>query len=327
MSSYIGYDAQQSANEIQTDNASTFVIRSQVVADASSSNVTYNMSVTEMTPSDQSAIKYDYVFDYELNETAAASFCNAFTVTGADAYSSSKNTSDTSVTLSAPNDVKSILLSAFANATAEANQAPASGAPTLGNLSGSDTIDSTLTSILRQFVHAYDATSFDSQYYSAAIGSQSGVSTDEVSIALDDNDTGVSALKRANAAEAAVSASGAIVADATLLALQIPASNMRLYEDPTSSVLPTALLLKKSDTVVLGFQVTLDNPQATCTLSSGDATNSGAAVNTHPAQLEAASLDVDVAVGPSAIRPVEIAIRLKMANGSGKISGVRAPPS
>ena len=324
MSYFVGYTAQAGTPEIQTDNSTIFVIPSQVVAGATATNVTYNMSVTQMTPSDNtSAVKYDYVFDYNLDASGAANFCNAFDVSGANPYDSGKNNA-CSVTLSAPSDVKDILLAAFADASAQAGQAPAAGAPTKANLSGSDTIDSTLTSILQQFVNAYDSTSFDGAYYSAAIGIQAGVSTAEVTIDLDD-DTGVSGLKRGTAADTAVAVGGAIRTDAKSLALQIPASNMRLYEDASSSKLPTSLLLKGGDTVVIAFQVTLDNPQAACALPSGDVTNVDHTPNSHPDQLEAATLNVDIGAGPSAIRPVEIAIRLHMPGSSNKLEGLRAP--
>jgi len=322
MSTFVGYSsAQMGGNEISTDNSTIFVIPSQVVAAASATNVTYNMSVSEMAPSDTSAVKYDYVFDYTLADAAAAaSFCNAFTVSGADAYSTSKNNQATAV-LSTPAAVKTILLAAFTDATAAAGQAPASGAPTKTGISG-ESIDDTLTSILKQFVNAYTAGSFDGEYYSAAVGAQSGLSTDEISIDLD-NDTGVSALKADAAATSAVAVGGAIRADATKLHLQLPASNLRLYENSSTSVLSNALLLKGGDTVVIGFSVTLDNPQAACANSSGNVTNSGLTPNSHPSQLEAATLNVDIASGPSAIRAVEIAVRLHMP-GSGAISGVRA---
>ena len=323
MSSFVGYSAQEAIPEIQTDNSTIFVIPSQVVAGATATDVTYNMSVTEMTPSDASKVKYDYVFDYNLDASGAADFCNAFDVSGANPYDTNKNNA-CSVTLSAPADVKDILLAAFADASAEAGQVPAAGAPTKANLSNTDTIDSTLTSILQQFVNAYDSASFDGAYYSAAIGTQAGVSTAEVTIDLDD-DTGVSGLKRGTAADTAVAVGGAIRADAKALALQIPASNMRLYEDSATSKLPTSLLLKGGDTVVIAFQVTLDNPQAACPTPSGDTTNSGLTAASHPDQLEAATLNVDIASGPSAIRPVEIAIRLHMPGSSNKLEGLRAP--
>ena len=322
MSSFIGYEAQAATPEIQTDNSAIFVIPSQVVATASATGVTYNMSVTAMEPSDTSAIKYDYVFDYNLDASGAASFCNAFDVSGANAYSTSKNDQATAV-LSTPNDVKTILLAAFTSAVAEAGQTPQSGAPTKATLSGSETINATLTSVLQQFVNAYTAASFDSSYYSAAVGAQSdGLSTTEISIDLDDN-TGVSALAAEAAATSAVAVGGAIRADATKLHLQLPASNLRLYENSSTSVLSNALLLKGGDTVVIGFSVTLDNPQAVCANSSGDVTNSGLIPNSHPSQLEAATLNVDIADGPSAIRAVEIAVRLHMP-GSGALAGVRA---
>ena len=326
MSSFISYgEAQQAGNEIPTDNSSVFVIPSQVVAGATSTGVTYNMSVTGMAPSDASKVKYDYIFDYTLADAAAAaSFCNAFTVSGANAYSTTKNNQATAA-LSTPADVGDILIDAFANAVAEANQDAQDGVPTKTTLAGSEKIDDVLTSILKQFVNAYTAPSFDGKYYSEAVKDQAGLSTDEVNIDLD-NDTGVSALKRATAAADAVKAGGAIREDATRLHLQIPASNLRLYENLTTSTLSNALLLKGGDTVVIGFSVTLDNPQAACALSSSGAeaaTNSSAVPNTHPAQLEAETLNVFVNDGPSAIRAVEIAIRLHMP-GSGAIAGVRA---
>jgi hypothetical protein len=327
MSAYIGFEAQNGATPIQTDNDGLFVIPSQVVAGATSTGVTYNMSVDGMTPSDDSSVKYDYVFDYTLvNAAAAASFCNAFIVSGANAYSTPKNTAETSAVLNDQTAVYDILLLALEEATAEAGQAPKTGAPTKGNLTGTDTIDSTLTSVLKQFVTAYTNTAFDAQYYSAAVGTQAGLSTDEVHIDLDD-DTGVSALKRAAAALDAVKAGGAIRADATKLALQLPASNLRLYENSTTSALSDALALKGGDTVVLGFHVTLDNPVATCTVAASGAeaaSNASKAVKTHPAQLEASSIEVDVGLAgePSTIRPVEIAVRLHMP-GSGAINGVR----
>ena len=326
MSLFIGGNAQNgAATPIQTNNSDIFVLPLQVVAGATSTGVTYNMSVDGMTPEDDSSVKYDYVFDYPLADAAAAaSFCNAFIVSGANAYSTTKNNDETSVVLNDQAAVEAILLLALEEATAEAGQTPKTGAPTKGNLTGTDTIDSTLTSVLKQFVTAYTNTSFDAQYYSDAVGTQAGLSSDEVHIDLDD-DTGVSALKRAAAALDAVKAGGAIRAAANNLALQLPASNLRLYENATTSALSDALALKGGDTVVLGFHVTLDNPVATCTVAASGAeiaSNDSKAVNTHPAQLEASSITVDVAVGPSSIRPVEIAVRLHMP-GSGAINGVR----
>lgn len=324
MSIYLGTGVQEGTPSIQTNNTNVFVISSQVVAGATSTNVTYNMSVEEMTPSDDSLVHFDYVFDYTLaNAAAAASFCNAFTVTGASAYSSSSNTTNASASLNNPDAVKAILLTAFADATAEAGQTPQTGAPTKANLTASDTIDSTLTSVLKQFVSAYTQAQFDDRYFSVAIGTQTALQTVDVHIELDD-DTGDAALKREAAAAAAVAAGGAINADATKLHLQLPASNLRLYENASTSVLSNALALKGGDTVVLGFSVTLDPPTATCPNSSGNVTNGPppAAAASHPSQLEASPIEVDVALDSSAIRAVEIAIRLIMP-GSGAIDGVR----
>jgi hypothetical protein len=315
--SRVAYGSQVgSASEITTNNSSIFVIPSQVVSDASA-NATYHMSVSESSPSDTtSAVKYDYVYDYELTDAGdAAAFCNAFTVTGANAYDQGSNSASTAA-LSEPEVVKGILLKAFSNAVAASGQSAQADVPTRESITG-QTIDATLTSILRKFVDEYSDATFDADYYADAVGAQTSLSTSNVEIGLDKDDSAAAALKSAAAAANAVADGGAIKNDATTLAHQIPASNMRLYEDSTSAI-PTALLLKGGDTVVIGLSVTLDDVTAVCA-NSGTVTNSGLVANTHPSVLSAETLTVT-----SPFRAVELAIRLKMPGSGTAISGVRA---
>lgn len=324
----VPYGSQSGEGEVSTNNVDVFVIPTQVVSGASATG-TYNISALETAPPETDVkLAYDYVFEYTLaSTTEAAAFCNAFDVSGANAYDSTKNQgSSVKLAPTGATVLNGILMNAFEGARAYgASQEPATDVPTLAALTaGTEDINATLTSVLNKYINTYDQSAFDndSTYYSQALGGQA-IAGDVILIALD-HTSGASVLRDQAAADAAVDPSGAIVEEATKLAHQIPASNMRLYEN-ASKALPTALLLKGGDTVVIGFSVDLDNATLRCENQSGDATNDPPAPNTAPDHITAGN----VTLITSAVRSVEIALRLKMPAGEGganaPFNGVRAP--
>jgi hypothetical protein len=312
------------AESIQANGSSIFVVPDHAAANATTT-ATYNMSAETSTGENTAVVKYDYIYDYELpSAAAAAAFCNAFDVSGANAYNQGANSDQSAAFADNANTIRDILVAALAAAKAAAVQTSQAGADLVSSddsVALDEEIDETLTKRFNHFINNVVDSEFDSAYYPTAVAGNPGapsvqVDGADIDIALDE-DSGVASLQRTAAATAAVAADGPLNSSATTLALQIPGSNMVLYADASGN-LPTALLLKGGDTVILGFSVTLDAATTTCTQLSGNATNVGVAADSHPDQLNAGSLSVT-----NALRPVEIAVRLIMP-GSGAITGVRA---
>jgi hypothetical protein len=91
---------------------------------------------------------------------------------------------------------------------------------------------------------------------------------------------------------------------------------MAMYATSTGT-LPTALLLKGGDKVVIGFAVDLLDTVVN-SANAVDGTNTAGVANSHPNKLTASQLTVS-----NEARRVSIAVRLQMP-GSGAIEGIRA---
>lgn len=309
-------------NTISTSVADgIFVVPDHVNANATTS-ATYNMS-TQTATGTSSSVKYDYVFDYTLDATQAANFCNAFDVSGANPYNQAENARTTARLLTgSAAAVKAILEAALEDASSNSVQVEEAGAQLTQSISEGEKIDAMLTKRLNYIINNVLDSEFDAGYYAAAVAGDPGapavhVNGQNIDIAYD-ADSGVAALQRAAAADAAVlDISGTLDMDATLLATQIPGTNLALYAG-TDGRVPRSLLLKGGDTVVLAFSITLNST----TVTSGFpvvGTNSGAAANSHPETLSAATLTVT-----NSSRPVEVAVRLHMPGNGTALSNVPA---
>jgi len=296
-----------------------FVVPDHVNSNATTS-ATYNMS-TQTSTGQSREVKYDYVFDYTLDATQAADFCNAFDVSGANAYNQAENARTTARLLAgSAAAVKAILEAALEDASSNSVQAEEAGAELTQSIAEGEKIDAMLTKRLNYIINAVIDDEFDDGYYAAAVAGNPGapavqVTGSDIDIAYDE-DSGVALLERAAAADAAVlDISGTLDMDATLLATQLPGTNLALYAD-TDGTLPRSLLLKGGDTVVLAFSITLDSTTVTSGFSVVG-TNSGAAANTHPETLSAATLTVT-----NSSRPVAVAVRLHMPGNGAVLANV-----
>jgi hypothetical protein len=132
--------------QTQTSNGSNlFVVPSHAVASATST-ATYNMSTTTSSGNATDSVKYDYIYDYPVPTAAeAAAFCNAFTVTGANAFNSGANALQTAVFADSTGAVKTLLAAALAAATAAASQPEEVGAELTSYVAIGELIDATLT--------------------------------------------------------------------------------------------------------------------------------------------------------------------------------------
>ena len=113
---------------VTTSNGSDiFVVPDHAVANATTT-ATYNMSAETATGT-AGEVKYDYIYDYTLpSAAAAAAFCNAFDVSGANAYNQGANEELEASFADSGNVVRDILVAALAAAKAAATQASKIGA-------------------------------------------------------------------------------------------------------------------------------------------------------------------------------------------------------
>jgi hypothetical protein len=324
----VTYSATGRVGEIQIDSSSnTFVFPSQVGANVDLS-ANYRVFAQHADAVAQST-KYDYIFDLLLDQSnEAATFCTSFDVSGANAFNSGAHAVQTAELKSGSQAaMKAIIVRALTDGkiTGSAQTGvtgafldPSGGA---GEAAVDEKIDQVLTKVLNHWINGLADATFDTAYYDIALAGNTGLPDDvqsgDVDIALDSN-SGNAVLAKDAAADNAVNlTNGVITADAHHLARQIPGSNLTLYADANGN-LPRNLLLKGGDKVVLGFQVQMNNSQI-LTVShnrSANATNSGEAFDTYPANLSVNTLAVD-----HAIRDITVAVRLAMP-GSGAITGV-----
>ena len=302
---------------IETANGSSlFVVPSHATATATST-ATYNMSTTTSSGNATDEVKYDYIYDYLIESAAeAGAFCNAFTTTGAKPFDSAGNADQTAVFADSDGAVKTLLVKALGAAAAAALQAERTGAELTASVAVGELIDATLTKRLNKIISEVLDADFDSDYYPDANVSNPGAADANIDVAYD-HGSGVATLVPGTAADNAVHAEGPLNVDATRLALQVPGTNMALYATSTGTV-PTALLLKGGDKVVLGFSVDLES---TIVNSSNPVAgfNIGNVPDSHPNTLTASELTVT-----NSARSISIAVRLQMPGSGGKITTIRA---
>lgn len=320
------------SSSIVTDNSGVFVVPTHAVANATTS-AHYTMFTTASTASSSAQVQFDYLYDYTLASVgAAADFCNAFDVSGANAFNSAANQNQTATFVDTSDKVRDILklalLSSGSGARAALSQPSAAGADLVDgqSVAQNEYINTTLTKRLNYIINNIADVAFDTAYYPTAVSGNPGapasqVDNQDIDITLDTS-SGVAVLDISGAAANGAAADGPLYADATVLALQIPGSNMVLYADGSGN-LPTSLLLKSGDKVVVAFSVKLGNIATTSdnASTSSDAINAGRARNTHPLALNATPLSVNI----NAARPVSIAVRLTMPGTAGaKLASIRA---
>jgi len=314
-----------------TDNSGSFVVPAHVVAAADTSG-TYTMFTNTATANNTTAqVNYDYIYDYTLASNAdAAAFCNAFDVSGANAFNTTANALQQAVFDDSNHAVRTILLGALATNGAKAPAGTQTARPgallrdSLGVIAD-ENINTTLTKRLNYIINVDISDSgFDIDYYPDAVAGNPGAPAVQDDALIDitlDTSSGVAVLDTSGAATNAVLfQTGALALDATTLAKQIPGSNMALYADGSGNI-PTSLLLKTGDTVTIAFSVKLgDIKVASHTESAvGDPLNSAELRDTFPRTLRAAPLTIDI----QRMRPVVVAVRLHMPTTSG--SGVKIP--
>jgi hypothetical protein len=276
------------------------------------------MSTSTAPGNSTDEVKYDYIYDYLITTQAeAGAFCNAFTTTGAKPFDSAGNANQTAVFADADGAVKTLLVKALGAAKAAALQAERTGAELTASVAAEEKIDQTLSKRLNKIISQVLDADFDGDYYAAANASNPGAATANIDVAYD-HGSGAATLVAGVAADNAVHADGPLNADATRLALQVPGTNMAIYATATGTV-PTALLLKGGDKVVLGFSVDLESTKANSS-QAVSGFNTGKVANSHPNTLTASELTVT-----NEERSISIALRLQMPGASdSKLTSIRA---
>ena len=314
----------------ETSNGSDLFVSPSHAVSTATSTATYNMSTTTSSGNATDKVKYDYIYDYTVpTVTEAAAFCNAFTVTGANPYNAGANALQTAVFADSTGAVKTLLVNALGAAAAAAEQPEEVGAELTSSVAIGELIDATLTKRLNKVISLILDDDFDRLYYGQAVVAIPGapaVQEDgkDIDVAIDSG-SGAAALTKDTAADAAVADDGPLNGDATTLALQIPGTNMALYASATGAV-PTALLLKGGDKVVLGFSVTLASTAVNSNNAVAGFNSTPVVADSHPNTLTAS----EVTLTHDDVRSISIAVRLTMPVGdkaNGGFEGIRAPAS
>ena len=107
------------AESIQADGSSVFVVPDHALTSATTT-ATYNMSAETATGATTAQVKFDYIYDYELpSASAAAAFCNAFDVSGANAYNQAANAEQEAEFADNANAIRDILVAALGAAKSD----------------------------------------------------------------------------------------------------------------------------------------------------------------------------------------------------------------